>query len=285
MPSSVKFFPLVMGSKPRFGVGYGLGYDPEAMVDHRGYEALGDPIVRLWGANYPDSEGLRIAVRGAPIRKNGQITTLDDLTEGCGPFGVACNATLHPGSWWELGNEPNVNPDPINPGLLISPARLAVWFHDVSEMILDLDPGATIVSPSFGPGSGDWDMVAYANSFWWAYYDFFDCAPPVDVWSIHPYPVHRTVPGHIQAFKAWSQQYGNQPLIVTEIGWLGKASPEFVIAKMDQWYDEMFPGVLMAFWFIPHHEIIVGGEYLWKDTFLFTYEGGLTELGQHFRDL
>lgn len=108
------------------------------------------------------------------------------------PDSVANQVSAAPGSYWLLGNEPNVRGSDDE----LSGADYAVAFHDAVAVIKAADPTAVIVAPSIlnfdftcvqcpGYTSGhDW-----MDAFLAAYQADYGTLPSIDVWSIHTYPL------------------------------------------------------------------------------------------------
>ena len=108
----------------------------------------------------------------------------------------AANLTVQveaaPGSYWLLGNEPNVTGSAGE----LTGAAYARAFHDATVTIKQADPTAMIVAPNLlnfdftctacpGYTSGH----AWLDSFLAAYAADYGGLPPVDVWAIHTYPL------------------------------------------------------------------------------------------------
>ncbi|MBI4317708.1 MAG: hypothetical protein HY675_04390 [Chloroflexi bacterium] len=105
----------------------------------------------------------------------------------------------HLGSYWMVGNEPNV-PNQDN----LSPAAYAQLFHNWAVRIKGLDPTAKILNAGIGnfpdvvgvPGGG----LAYIRDFRESHRILFGTYPSVDVWNIHAYPPFFVADGRLQSF-------------------------------------------------------------------------------------
>ncbi len=201
----------------------------------------------------------------------------------------------HPGSYWLIGNEPNV-PNQDNH----SPAAYAQIYHDWVGRIKGIDPTAKTVNGGIAnwpdvvghPGAG----LAYLREFREAYRVQYGESPPIDVWNIHAYPPFfeegvrlrsvcdtaepkRYVAEVVQYLRSvgetqqvWLTEFGmdhaleNDPCAVTfmtdMVGWLEQTG------LVDRWY-----------WFHLNAQ---------SDGFfgnLVDLQGNLTALGQAYRDL
>ena len=116
-----------------------------------------------------------------------------DLQSGAPiPDDIAQRVSQYPGSYWLIGNEPNVRASPQQ----LTGDQYARDLHDLIPRIKGVDPSAKIVGPNVinfdftcldcpGFTSGhDW-----TDSFLAAYQSDFGSLPPIDVWSIHTYPL------------------------------------------------------------------------------------------------
>ncbi|MBM2827117.1 MAG: hypothetical protein HW403_1181, partial [Dehalococcoidia bacterium] len=101
-------------------------------------------------------------------------------------------ALARPGSYWIIGNEPNV------PGQDdLSPDSYAENFHYYQSVIKSADPTAQIVAPevlNFSytcTGCGGFTQGrSWVEGFRKGYLERYGVEPPVDVWSIHTYDLN-----------------------------------------------------------------------------------------------
>ena len=105
---------------------------------------------------------------------------------------LATRVAQHPGSYWLMSNEPNVTGSPQQ----MTGDQYAQALNNAVAVIHQADPTAKIVGPNIinfdftcvacpGYTSGhDW-----MNDFLNAYQADFGTLPPIDVWSIHTYPI------------------------------------------------------------------------------------------------
>jgi hypothetical protein len=105
---------------------------------------------------------------------------------------LAQRVAQSPGSSWLIGNEPNVKGSPDE----LSGEQYARALHDAVGVIHATDPSASIVGPNIinfdftciacpGFTSGH----AWMGSFLAAYSADYGTLPPIDIWSIHTYPL------------------------------------------------------------------------------------------------
>lgn len=108
------------------------------------------------------------------------------------PAGLSAEVAAAPGSSWLIGNEPNVTGSPGE----LTGDQYARLLHDAAAIIKQTDPTATIVGPNIlnfdftctgcpGYPSGH----AWMDDFLAAYQNDYGTLPPIDVWSIHTYPL------------------------------------------------------------------------------------------------
>ncbi|MGI8554390.1 MAG: glycosyl hydrolase [Dehalococcoidia bacterium] len=110
------------------------------------------------------------------------------------PSNLAQRVAAHPGSSWLIGNEPNVW---LSKSLEIQTGeQYARSLHDAVDVIKRTDPTAMIVGPNIlnfdftcvscpGITSGH----AWMDAFLASYQANYNGLPPIDVWSIHAYPL------------------------------------------------------------------------------------------------
>lgn len=108
------------------------------------------------------------------------------------PSDLASWVTTAPGSYWLFGNEPNVTKSDGE----LTGDQYAHLLHDANATIKQADPTAKIVGPNIinfdftctgcpGYPSGH----SWMDDFLAAYQNDYDSLPPIDVWSIHTYPL------------------------------------------------------------------------------------------------
>lgn len=145
---------------------------------------------------------------------------------------IRSRAAARPGSYWLLGNEPNV------PGQDdISPEDYAVAFAQMVAAIKEADPEARVVAPNVLNWEetclacpGITQGMAWVDRFLRAYQRLYGEAPPIDVWGIHPYQVDwvhlpQTDADHVRrelvALRAYldgDPAQRGKPIWVTELG-------------------------------------------------------------------
>lgn len=107
---------------------------------------------------------------------------------------ILASAKARPGSYWIIGNEPNV------PGQdEVSPAKYAEEFQRIRATIKEADSSAKIVAPevlNFNTTcvgcSGFTSGRQWLEEFRASYKEKYGQEPPIDVWSIHSYDLDWT---------------------------------------------------------------------------------------------
>ncbi len=144
---------------------------------------------------------------------------------------MQARARRFPGTYWLIGNEPNVREQGD-----LSPERYARLLHHVAGVLRAADPAAKLV----GPNVLNWTFIcegcpgypegrAWTEAMRAAYRALFGAEPPLDVWSLHAYDIDwlrlpngdaaRNV-AQIEGMRSWLDSVGlrSAPLWVTEIG-------------------------------------------------------------------
>ena len=158
-------------------------------------------------------------------------------------------AHARPGSYWIIGNEPNV------PGQDdLSPDSYAENFRYYQPVIKSADPTAQIVAPEIlnfdytCTGCGGFDQGrSWVEDFRESYRERYGAEPPVDVWSIHTYDLnweklpmvdHQVQVQQIAAFRQYldaALEHRGKPIWLTEFAivwgyegaqWLSDTTPQ-----------------------------------------------------------
>ncbi len=291
------YIPNVYAAPPQFCVGYSDRYDRTAVADLRGYDALGIHCVKSWYANPPHTDGLNV-LRSVMIRKwerdvGGElfyrlIRPYDLRYDDHLTLGLQYALERYPGSLWELGNEPNGQPCPTCPDHRIPPADLAGLYGWLIPYIKDHDPSAVIVGPGLANSGGDNYPPVYMQAVIDAYRPLGDLAAEIDIWNVHTYPQASSTAQIVADFQAFLSDIGkeHEPLYVTEFGYLATYGTDWAIAMMDESIDIFkAAGVDRWYWYSVWPGIPCANGPCFPDTNLFRVDGGLTELGRHYRAL
>jgi Glycosyl hydrolase catalytic core len=108
------------------------------------------------------------------------------------PAGLADRVAAHPGSYWLMGSEPNVRMGPSEQ----TGEQYARSLHDFAAIIKAADQSARLV----GPNTVNFDFTCidcpgytsghdWTDSFLAAYARLYGALPPLDIWSLHTYPL------------------------------------------------------------------------------------------------
>ena len=143
---------------------------------------------------------------------------------------IMASAQARPGSYWIIGNEPNV------PGQdEITPEEYADAFQKLRTKIKEVDPSARIVAPeilNFNTTcvacSGFDSGKQWLEDFRTSYRNKYGLEPPIDVWSVHTYDLNwgkmpmLNYESQIQEIKDFREyintipEYKNSPIWLTE---------------------------------------------------------------------
>ena len=265
--------PSVRVAMPRpmprgFGVaiGYGLGGATEL-----------DRLGSVWYVDYD--------YRGAVLDRHPRLFLVESRAD-LKP--AAAVARIHPGEWWQFGNEPN-DPNQDN----ISPTEYARRYREFYFLLKRADPSARIVVA--GIADADWK---WAEEFRSSYRAQFGRYPHRDGWSIHNYLLDRCadatdaekVKSRVVAFRDWMTRIGeaSQPLLLSEYGVLyGNGccecpliAPEVTVAFMQTTTRWLFQSRLTQGW--AWFSVRSGGRF---NGDLFTDQGQVTEYGRAYQGL
>ena len=114
---------------------------------------------------------------------------------------VAAQARLHPGHYWIIFNEPDLEgQDLVSDQFLAGRGQkrsdyYAQLYHDYAATLKQADPTAKLVAPNLFSPSGD--PLPWIDGFRAAYKARYGGEPPVDVWALHLYsfdPRWKTLP-------------------------------------------------------------------------------------------
>jgi hypothetical protein len=230
---------------------------------------------------------------------------------------IAQAIQANPGSFWIVGNEPDVRWQDN-----VTPKRYAEIYHEVYTFVKSRDPGAKLVIG--GVTQPTPLRRAYLDLILDYYQETFDQAMPIDVWNVHAFTLREErdswgvdiPPGmdedsgmlyeiedsddlqilqqNLVEFRAWmvDRGYSDKPLVVSEYGILMPADYGFPPESVERYLTGSFElfqtlanetgylpdeGRLVQWWF--WYSVYDGGQYPTGDLYDLSSEQ-LTPLGQ-----